>query len=282
MNETLNPALVLDKRRLREQFAQAAPTYDAVAVLQREIADRLLARLNLIKQVPQMVLDAGAGTGYCTRALARRYRKARVLGLDLAWPMVAHARRAGGWFARERYVCGDLERLPLADASVDLVVSNLSLQWCEPATAFAELRRVLRPGGLLMFTSFGPDTLKELRAAWQAVDAAVHVHAFVDMHIVGDALVHAGFADPVLDVDRFTLTYADVDGLLRELKQLGAHNAAHGRPRALTGKSRYRQFKAAYEAQAVAGRIPATYEAVYGHAWAPATPAGVPVRWHRR
>ena len=282
MNETPSPALKLDKRRLRTQFAQAAATYDAVAVLQREIADRLLARLDLIKQVPHVVLDAGAGTGYCTRALARRYRKARVFGLDLAWPMVDYARRAGGWFAREHYLCGDLERLPLADASVDLVVSNLSLQWCEPATAFAELRRVLRPGGLLMFTSFGPDTLQELRAAWQAVDAEVHVHAFVDMHIVGDALVHAGFADPVLDVDRFTLTYADVDGLLRELKQLGAHNAAHGRPRALTGKSRYRKFKAAYEAQAVAGRIPATYEAVYGHAWAPAAPTGAPIRWHRR
>lgn len=282
MSESPNPVAALDKRRLRAQFAHAADTYDAVAVLQREIADRLMARLDVIKQIPRVVLDAGCGTGYCTRALARRYRQADVVGLDLAGSMAAQARRRRGWWSRQRYLCGDIERLPLAAASVDLIVSNLSLQWCEPTAAFAELRRVLRPGGLFMFTSFGPDTLNELRAAWQAVDGAVHVHTFQDMHVVGDALLHAGFADPVMDVDRFTLTYAAVDDLLRELKQLGAHNAAYGRSRSLTGKSRYQRFRSAYQAYAVAGRIPATYEAVYGHAWVPETPAGVPVQWRRR
>lgn len=257
----------LDKRRLRAHFGRAAATYDAAAVLQREIADRMLARLDVVKQIPAIVLDAGCGTGYCAQVLARRYRSARIIGIDLAAPMAARARRAAGWFARSRFVCGDLEAMPLPAASVDLTVSNLTLQWCDLTRALAELRRVLRPGGLLMFTSFGPDTLDELRRAWHAADAGVHVHAFIDMHDIGDALLRAGFADPVMDVDRLTVTYGDVEQVVRDLKALGASNAAHGRARGLTGKSRYARFKAAYQALARDGCIPATYEVVYGHAW---------------
>lgn len=270
----------LDKRRLRTHFARAAATYDNAAVLQREIADRMLARLDVVKQMPQTILDAGCGTGYCTRALTKRYRHARVTGLDLAWPMTARAKRAAGWFARARFVCGDIEALPLPSASLDLIASNLTLQWCDLDVSLAELRRVLRPGGLLMFTSFGPDTLKELRAAWQAADADVHVHAFIDMHDIGDALMRAGFADPVMDVDRLTLTYASVEHMLRDLKELGASNAARGRARALTGKSRYARFKAAYQVLAHDGRIPATYEVVYGHAWV--ADETRPISFHRR
>lgn len=277
-------AYALDKPRLRRQFARAAATYDGAAVLQREIADRLLARLEVVKQVPRVVLDAGCGTGYGTRALARRYRRARVVGLDIAWPMTRRARRAAGWFGPRRYVCGDVETLPVAPGSVDLLVSNLTLQWCAPDVAFAEFMRVLRPGGLLMFTSFGPDTLRELRDAWRAADDGVHVHAFLDMHDVGDALIRAGFADPVMDVERFTLTYRHVRDLLADLKHIGSRNAAQGRARGLTGKARFARFKSAYQALARDGRIPATYEAVYGHAWSPLAPrraadGAVPVAW---
>jgi len=264
----------LDKRSLRHAFERAAHSYDEVAVLQRAIADRLLARLDVVRLVPQSVLDVGSGTGYVTRALMRRYPRARLYAADLAHAMARQARtrtRLRRWLARTpgAFVCADLERLPFASASVDMIVSNLTLQWCDVPAAFAECRRALRPGGLFVFTTFGPDTLAELRAAWHAVDARPHVHGFPDMHDIGDALVRAGFAEPVLDVERFTLTYADVLDVLRDLKRLGAHNAARARARGLTGKQAFARFRQAYEALRANGRIPATYEAVYGLAWAP-------------
>jgi malonyl-CoA O-methyltransferase len=266
---------MLDKRRVRESFTRAADTYDGAAVLQREIADRLLERLEVVRLIPRRILDVGCGTGYDVRQLSRRYPRARVTGLDIAAPMARRARRrAGAWnrlTGRCTFACGDAERLPLATASVDLVLSNLSLQWCDPPTVFGEARRVLRAGGLYMFTTFGPDTLRELRAAWQAVDQSPHVHGFLDMHDLGDMLIGAGFADPVMDVEHVTMTYADVMGVLRDLKGLGAHNMAAARARGLTGKTRFARFRAAYEALARDGRIPATYEVVYGHAWAPET-----------
>jgi malonyl-CoA O-methyltransferase len=265
----------LDKRRLRAHFARAARTYDSAAVLQREVADRMLARLEAIRHEPQNVLDAGSGTGYAVRALARRFRNARVTGIDIAHPMLVQARRQTGWFQPKPYVCGDIEAMPFADERFDLILSNLALQWCDPELAVREFLRVLRPGGLLMFTTFGPDTLRELRAAWRAVDpVGVHVHAFYDMHDLGDALLRVGFAEPVMDVERFTLTYPDVAGVLRDLHGIGAHNAARGATRTLTGKRRFAAFRAAYEMQAQEGRIPATYEVVHAHAWAPTTRPG--------
>lgn len=266
----------LDKRRLRAHFARAARTYDSAAVLQREVADRTLARLDAVRHRPRAVLDAGSGTGYAVRALARRFRAARVTGVDIAHPMLVEARRQTGWFSAKPYVCGDIEALPFPDAKFDMVFSNLALQWCEPERALREFRRVLRAGGLLMFTTFGPDTLRELRAAWRAADASgVHVHAFYDMHDIGDALLRVGFAEPVMDVERFTLTYRDVPSVLRDLHGIGAHNAARGAARTLTGKQRFARFRQAYEQQAQDGLIPATYEVVYGHAWVPdARPGG--------
>lgn len=273
---TANSDSPLDKRSLRSSFERAAAGYDEVAVLQRSIADRMLERLDVVKLVPASVLDIGSGTGYVTRALMHRYPRARMHAVDLAHAMVRQARartRWRRWLARASgaFVCADLERLPFAEASFDMIVSNLTLQWCDPAVVFAECRRALRPGGLFMFTTFGPDTLTELRAAWHAADERPHVHGFLDMHDIGDLLVRAGFAEPVMDVERFTLTYADVLDVLRDLKRLGAHNAAHGRARGLTGKTSFMRFKQAYEAMRVDGRIPATYEAVYGLAWAPET-----------
>ena len=265
--------LALDKRRMRESFEHATDTYDAVAVLQREIADRLLARLEVVRLKPQVILDIGCGTGYDVRKLMQRYSRARVLGLDIVEAMANRARRnSSPWrrlTGRCGFACGDAERLPLAPASVDMIVSNLALQWCDPHTVFAEARRVLRPGGLLMFTTFGPDTLRELRDAWRAADDTPHVHAFIDMHDLGDMLIHVGFADPVMDMEPFMLTYDGVVEVMRDIKQLGAHNVALNRTRGLTGKARFARFRTAYESLARDGKIPATYEAVYGHAWAP-------------
>lgn len=265
----MNP-LAVDKAAARRAFTRAAPDYDGAAVLQREIADRMLERLDYIRLDPRLVLDLGAGTGYAVDGLQRRYRKAQVLALDFAEGMLLQARQRGGWRRRPICVCGDAEHLPLASGSVDLVFSNATLQWCNDLTrTFAECLRVLRPGGLLLFSTFGPDTLMELRAAWAAVDGHAHVSGFVDMHDVGDAMVRARFADPVMDVERLTVTYAEVADLMRDLKQLGASNAAIARPRGLTGRARLAAVAAAYEGYRADGRIPATYEVVYGLGWAP-------------
>lgn len=268
----------VDKRQARRAFAKAAARYDEVAVLQREIGRRMIERLDLVKMQPRVILDLGAGTGYAAEALLERYRKARVIALDFALPMLYQARRRGGWLRRPECVCGDLERIPVADGSVDLIYSNAAIQWSNDIEAtFREFFRVLKPGGLLMFSTFGPDTLKELRAAWSAADGHTHVSRFPDMHDLGDALVRVKFADPVMDVDRMTLTYASVSELMSDLKVLGAHNVTTGRHRGLTGKGRIRAMTGAYEAFREGGLLPASYEVVYGHAWAPEAPAAAGV-----
>ena len=268
----------LDKRQLRRHFERAAATYDSHAVLQRRVADVLLQRLDLIKRRPAVILDAGCGTGYGVRALIRRYPGSRVIGLDLAHGMARRCRaRRGGW-RRPPCLCADAEAVPLADDSVDMVFSSLTLQWCEAQKVLSEFYRVLRPGGLLMFSSFGPDTLKEMRAAWRAVDAGPHVHEFVDMHDLGDLLVQGRYADPVMDMERMVLTYPSVGAALRELKAIGASQALADSARGLMGKGRFRAFVRAYEARARDGRIPASYEIVYGHAWVPEVkPQSLPV-----
>ncbi|MBE0509674.1 MAG: malonyl-ACP O-methyltransferase BioC [Chromatiales bacterium] len=261
------------RQQIRAAFEAAAPGYDAVAVLQREVADRLLERLELLRIQPRQILDLGCGTGYCSAALAQRYPKARIVALDLSEAMLAHTRRRFSLWdrLRQRYAlsCGDAAQLPFADGSFDMIFSSLTLQWCAdlPRT-FAELQRVLRPGGVVQFASLGPDTLKELRSSWASVDDAVHVNQFVDLHDVGDAMLQAGLAEPVLDMEYLTLTYPDCMGLMRDLKGIGAHNHNPGRHPGLTGKRRLQKMIAAYEQFRHAdGLLPATYELVYGHAW---------------
>lgn len=262
---------LLDKRHARRNFSRAAERYDEAAVLQREIGRRMLDRLAYVRLEPRVILDLGAGTGAITGDLAQCYRKARVMALDFAYPMLLKARTQGPWLRRPRCVCGDLEQLPFADDSADLIFSNAAVQWCADIEAtFREFLRVLRPGGLLMFSTFGPDTLMELRHAWSQADDHTHVSGFLDMHDIGDALMRARFAEPVMDVDRLTLTYSAVDDLMRDLKVLGAHNVATGRHRGLTGKARMAAMREGYEAFRRDGLLPASYEVVYGHAWAPA------------
>jgi len=266
----IDPAAMIDKQKARLAFSRAADRYDEVAVLQREIGNRMLERLELVRIKPKTVLDLGAGTGVATAELIRRYPRSRVLALDFALPMLFQVRARGRRFRKPHSLCADLEQLPLADRSVDLIYSNAAIQWSNDLEqTFGELIRILKPGGLLMFTTFGPDTLKELREAWSEADDHSHVSLFPDMHDVGDALVRARFAEPVMDVDRITMTYESVGKLMRDLKILGAHNVTQGRHRGLTGKGRLQAMSRAYERFRADGLLPASYEVVYGHAWAP-------------
>jgi malonyl-CoA O-methyltransferase len=263
-----DPFLV-EPGRVRAAFDHAAQDYDDVAIVQAEVRQRLLERLELFRIGPERILDAGCGTGHAARALLRHYRGAALVALDLAPGMLREARRKRPWLRRLDPVCGDAAALPLADGCVDLVFSNLMLQWCnEPDRVFAEFRRVLRPGGLVLFTSFGPDTLRELRAAWRAADAHTHVSRFIDMHDLGDSLTRNGFREPVMDMEYLTLTYPDVRTLMCDLKTMGARNATAGRSRGLTGPRRLAAMEAQYEKLRRDGRLPATWEIVYGHAWA--------------
>ena len=269
-------AYALESREVRRAFNRAAKTYDDAAVLHAEVRENLLQRLQLVTLVPQVVLDAGAGTGHASRALKRRYPKALVVALDSAAEMLKAAGKQQSWLRPFRRVCADAQHLPLREGSVDLVVSNLMLQWCDPDAVFAEFRRILKPGGLLSFSAFGPDTLRELRSAWRQVDAHSHVHQFIDMHDLGDALVRSGFAAPVLDVERFTLEYLDVRKVAADLKATGSRNSTAGRARGLTGPRKFAAMQAQYEQFRRDGRLPATYEVVFAHAWAPAHARGSP------
>lgn len=262
----------LDKNKIGASFSQAAASYDHVAVLQREVGQRIMGRLTYIKIAPEIIVDLGAGTGYCSRLLEKNYRKSSVYVIDLAQNMLVQAKKQSSWLTRQRFIQADMSCLPLADHSVDFIFSNMVLHWCgDLHQVFNELRRVLRPNGLLMFSTLGPDTLKELRASWQQVDNYSHVNAFIDMHDVGDALLKAQFADPVLDMEYFSLTYPDVFLLMQELKRLGAHNLNYGRKLGLTGKQQLHAMMSAYEQfRDSQGQLPATYEVIYGHAWAPA------------
>jgi malonyl-CoA O-methyltransferase len=266
-------AHALDSAWVRRSFDRAATTYDAAAVLQREVRSHLLGRLDLTTLAPGRILDAGAGTGHASRALKRRYPKAFVLAVDSAPGMLRVAASQESWFRPFARVCADAARLPLQEGSVDLVFSNFMLPWTDPDAVFTEFRRVLAPRGLLTFTSLGPDTLRELRTAWAEVDSHTRVIQFIDMHDLGDALVRAGFAAPVLDVERYTLSYAEVRGLAADLKAMGARNGAAGRLKGLTGPRKFAAMQAAYEIHRRDGRLPATYEVVFGQAWAPASPA---------
>lgn len=271
MGEGEGSAFALDRRSLRRAFERAAAGYDRAAVVQREVGGRLLERLDLIKLEPAVIADIGCGTGAITALLLKKYRRARVVALELAPAMVAAARKRAPWLRTVHGAVGEPEALPLASASCDLIFSNLALPWCPDLEgAFAEFRRALKPGGALLFSTLGPDTLIELRQAFRAADDRNHVNAFFDMHDIGDALVRARLAEPVLDTERLTLTYPAVDPLMRDLKALGAGNVTAGRAGGLTGKGRLRALRAAYERfRRADGLLPVTCEVVYGHAWGP-------------
>ena len=268
-------SFALDRRAVARAFGRAGPRYDAIATLQASVRAELLDRLGHFALAPRVVLDAGAGTGASSAELARRYPDATIVALDLAHGMLVQAgtrlglgaRLSGGRFGRRfARVRGDVHRLPLVDGCAQLAFSNLMLQWSDDLdAALRELHRVLAPGALLTFSTFGPDTLRELRDAWASVDAAPHVNPFVDMHDLGSALARAGFSEPVLDVDRHRLDYDEPLALMRELQQIGARNALADRPRGLTGRRRLAALQQAYRAQhgTAGGRVRATWEVIY-------------------
>ena len=271
----------LDKAANRQSFDRAAGSYDQHAVLQREVESRLLERIDFRRFDPGVILDLGCGTGSASRSLANQFQQASVIALDWAPAMLAKAgvgegigtNPTGGLFP----VCADMHSLPLATRSVDMVFSSLAMQWSYDIPAvFQEFRRIMKPDAMLVFTCFGPDTLHELKQAWRAVDDLPHVNDYPDMHNVGDELLRAGYREPVMDVERLTLEYPDVMSLMRELKGLGAHNVASQRLHGLTGKSRLKRMLQAYEQFRRDGRYPASYEVIYGTAFAPTD--GQPVK----
>jgi malonyl-CoA O-methyltransferase len=269
------PMSFVDAIQVRRNFSRAAAGYDEVAVLQREVGSRMLERLDYVKIDPQRVLDLGCGTGVSLTALATRYPKAQLLGADFSEAMLAAGRQQRsrlGWllpFLRHRQaslLAADAQALPVKSGELDLLWSNLMLHWLDdPLPALREMQRTLKVGGLLMFSTFGPDTLKELRASFS--DGQVHTQRFADMHDYGDMLLACGFSDPVMDVEVLTLTYSTLDDLFRDLRQGGSACAMVDRRRALMGKSAWQAARAEYEKRRQDGRLPATFEVVYGHAW---------------
>lgn len=296
MQTSFKKEQVFDQARVRRAFDRAADSYEQFAVLQNEVCKRLLEKLEIVKISPEYILDAGAGTGWAIPTLFERYRKAQVVALDLSENMLHKSGERGGFFRAPHLVCADIEHLPFADNTFDLVYSSLSMQWCNDLDAvLREAKRVLKPGGLFVFTTFGPDTLKELRHSWAKVDAANHVNQFIDMHDIGDALLHDGFAEPVMEAEILTVTYDSVEEIMHDLKAIGANVTAE--PESLdeqqgkqpsseqqqSGQQRGHQRKAsglrsksilhtvrqAYEQFRQDNLLPATYEIIYGHAWKP-------------
>ena len=293
---SVTPPPLFDHRQVRRAFSRAAAHYDDAAALQREVGARLSESLDYYDDPsrgaapPAVVVDLGCGPGHAALAMQQRWPKAQVLAIDLAPGMAQAAQRNAGarrglfdFGRRPRALCADARALPLRDASVDVLYSNLCLQWVEDLPAvFAGFRRVLKPGGLLLVSTFGPDTLFELRGAFGQADDAPHVSPFASIAQFGDAMIAAGFKDPVLDRDEFTLGHADLGALMRELRTLGATNAMRGRRRSLTGRARFARAAQAYEplrrpaGEPLGGLLPATWEVIYAHAWGP--PPGAPIR----
>jgi malonyl-CoA O-methyltransferase len=273
----------IDQSRVRALFAE--PQRVAAAdFLRREIAARMHERLSLVKIVPQRVLDAGCGTGPDLGTLQKTYPAAQIIGMDASRAMLAEARTPAPAMrslnqmlsrlmpakAGVDLLCGDFGSLPFGPNSLDLVWSNLALHWHpQPDRVFAEWRRVLRVDGLLMFSNFGPDTFKELRAAFAELDESPHTLPFVDMHDFGDQLVEAGFSTPVMDAERITVTYGTVEALLADVRAIGGNPLATRR-RGLVGRAAWRRMVDALEAQRGAdGKIGLSFEVIYGHAFRP-------------
>lgn len=279
---------VFDPRQVRRAFSRASQGYAAAAALQREVEARLLESLDYLTlrqgdedRTPDVVLDLGCGPAHAATAMRKRWPRARVVAVDLALPMLQQAKPRSGWNPLQKPVeriNADARALPLADHCVDVLFCNLCLQWVDDLSAvFAGFRRVLKPEGLLLCSTFGPDTLHELRTAFAQADDTPHVSPFASIARFGDALMHAGFRDPVLDRDLFVHGHDDLPALMRELRALGATNALATRRHTLTGKARFAKAAEAYaNERRDDGRLPVTWEVIYAQAWAPQP--GAPIR----
>ena len=246
---------------IAQRYNQIAGSYNQASIIAQETGRRLLERLSYIKLQPTTILDLGCATGYCTERLQAQYPDARIISLDIATKMLQQV--------STNKVCADAASLPIKSGSIDLIISNLMLPWCDDiGQVIAEIKRVLSPTGTFLLTTYGPDTLKELRASWAAVDQHPHTQDFYDMHDIGDALLQCGFSDPVVDMETITIRYRTVESLIKDLRESGSQNLSPKRRRTLTGKHRWQQFINTYQAQLDEdGKVPASYEIIYAHAW---------------
>jgi malonyl-CoA O-methyltransferase len=289
MNDLLNKQAdnQLDKNAIIAAFNRASTSYDEAAILQQEIASRLLERLAWIKIQPKTILDLGAGTGKASIDLRKRYPDAKIIVLDIAEQMLQMAKNkhqsimSQGFITKLRnkliqnksqqinYLCADAEQLPITNQSIDLIFSNLAIQWCENTQLlFNELQRVLKPSGCLLFSTFGIDTLTELKQSWSASSQSVHVNKFIDMHELGDAMLRSGLGDPVMDSEHIVMEYTHLLDLFKDLKQIGAQNHLHHRSKGLMTPGKLKNMLKNYEQFKLGnGKYPASYEVVYGHAW---------------
>ncbi len=264
----LKAPISIDPLKRRLGFERSANTYNKAAILQREIARRLIEQLDLMELKPERIIDLGAGTGFVTHAVKKKYPKAHVVALDISLNMLASNYLEAPRFKKPSPVCSLAEQLPFADQSADLVISSVMLQWCnDPSLVFQEALRVLKPEGALLFSTFGPDTLMELRQSWDSVDSQPHIHTFLDMDDLNNQVLSSGLKHPVFTREIMTMTYPNVLDALKELKHIGATNANKERRKGLTTKKTFTRLTEAYNAYRLpSGDYPFTYEVVYGHA----------------
>ena len=246
--------------KIRNTFNSASSNYNDNAFLQNEIANRLAEKLKVISIKPQTIIDLGSGTGFLSEKTAKIFPNSILVCVDFAQQSLLEN-------SQNLKVCANAYKLPFASNSVDFIFSNLMMQWCpDLTTLFNECFRVLKPQGLFLFTTFGPDTLKELKRSWSVVDSSAHVNNFIDMHDIGDQMLQSGFQSPIMEMENITLTYEKVVDLMHDLKAIGAQNVAN-RSKALTGKTKFKKMIEMYENYREDGKLPATYEVIYGHAW---------------
>ena len=256
-----------DRKLALVRFARAAATFDSADVIHSEARSRMLERLPFFELKPRRVLDLGSATGKATVELDALYPNAEVVAIDLATPMASITQNRCDNLGSVTSLVGDAQKLPLLDDTVDLIFANLILPWCDPQGLFQEAARVLRDGGLIVFTTVGPDTFQEIRRAWIGIDENIHVHGFLDMHDLGDIAVRSGLTEPVIDIDRFQLTYQLRERLFEDLRATGATNMAFGRRMQLTSLGRWESFCNQLEACRVEGQLSISVELVFGLAW---------------
>lgn len=274
MQSSIDEDYYVNDKQVQRAFNNAAKHYESHALLQKTIVERLMESFEQIKINPSVILDLGSGLGYGANQLKQKFKKAHIYQTDLSLEMLKGSRKKSPrFFSKDHFLCGNAKDIPLKDNCVDLVFSSLMLQWCnDPDLVFSEINRVLKPNGVFVFTTFGPDTLKELRASWRQVDDGIHINAFTDMHDIGDALIRKGLDAPVLSTEEIVLTYDECIQFMRDLKNIGAHNVAKGRRKTLTGKKRLEKVIQYYEEYRTNNKLPVTYEVIYGHAWKPTRP----------
>jgi malonyl-CoA O-methyltransferase len=255
---------------IRRSFEKAASTYDEAAVLQRHVGAALVHRLDALRLQPTRILEIGCATGFCTQLLSEKFPNAQIVALDIAMPMLYFAKKKLNFAANVGYLCANAASLPFADNRFDLIFSNLTLQWLNDVPDFfAQCRRLVMPGGYMMMTTLGPQTLHELRVSWEGVDAYQHVNEFKGINELGDQLLAAQFQDPVCDVDDVILRYRDLSTLFQDLKGLGATSHGAHRPQGLMGKQRWQHFIDNYQQfRESSGHYPASYQVVYVHGFA--------------